>query len=118
MDTTITHIQPFPLWKTGTEVSSQDARLTFSFDAPALVEIAFPSHDGSSAAASYTVPRELLTAGLQHTAGKDGITVRPYRMADWLVITLPGLGDFYADAVVLKAFLDATAELVPAQVSA
>jgi hypothetical protein len=63
----------------------------------------------------------ILAAGLQRQASNGAITVQPHTMADWLVITLPIDGEmrgFYADAVVLRTFLDATAQLVPMDVAA
>ncbi|MFD1547727.1 SsgA family sporulation/cell division regulator [Nonomuraea guangzhouensis] len=110
--------QPFTLWATGTELNVHAGFLAYGIDAPAMVELVFPLHDGSGEVTSYTVPRELLAAGLQHCASWRGFTVRPDDRPDWLVVTLPGLGDFYADAVVVLQFLDHTAELVPMEVAA
>lgn len=110
--------QPFTLWATGAELDVHAGFLAYGKDAPATVELVFPLHDGSGDATSYTVPRELLAAGLQHCATWGEITVRPDDRPDWLVVTLPGLGDFYADAVVVRAFLGHTAQLVPMDVAA
>lgn len=119
MTSTPAYEHPFTLWATGTELGfNPDGSIAYSTDAADTVKLAFPLDDGSDEATSYLVPRELLVAGLQHDASKDGFRVRPHSMAEWLVVTLPGLGDFYADAVVVRAFLDATAELVPMDVAA
>lgn len=115
--TTYVH-QPFTLWATGTELDVHAGFLAFSVDAPTMVELVFPLHDGSGDATSYNVPRELLAAGLQHSATWGAYGVQPHSMDGWLVVTIPGRGVFYADAVVVRKFLDATAELVPLEVAA
>ena len=110
--------QPFTLWATGSELEVHAGFLAYSVDTPTTVDLVFPLHDGSGGATSYRVPRELLAAGLQHCATWEGSTVQPHTMADWLVATLPDVGSFYADAVVVRQFLDATAELAPLEVAA
>ena len=110
--------QPFTLWATGTELDTHAGFLAFGKDAPATVEMVFPHLDGSGEVTGYLVPRELLAAGLQHCASWGGFTVQPNDRPDWIVVTLPGRSDHYADAVVVRAFLDATAELVPMDVAA
>ena len=110
--------QPFTLWATGSELDVHAGFLAFSVDAPTTIELVFPLHDGSGDATSYQVPRELLAAGLQHSASWGGFAVQPHSMDDWLVVTIPGRGDYYADAIVVRAFIDATAELVPLGVAA
>lgn len=113
--------QPFPLWPTGIDLSVYAGFLTFGIDAPDTIELLFPRHNGSGDVTRYTVSRELLCAGLQHNASKGGITVQPHAMDGWLVVTLPIDGqtaDFYAEAAVVRQFLDATADLVPKDVAA
>ena len=112
--------QPFTLWATGTELDVHAGFLAYSVDTPTTVDLVFPLHDGSGGATSYKVPRELLAAGLQHCATWGENTVRPDNRPDWLVVTLPvgKASDFYADAVVVRQFLNATAELVPMGVAA
>lgn len=112
---------PFTLWATGIDLGVYAGFLAYGLDAPDTVELVFPRHNGSGDMITFKVPRELLAAGLQHNASKSGITIRPHSMADWLVVSLPidgQEGDFYADAVVVRAFLDATADLVPMDVAA
>ena len=112
--------QPFTLWATGTELEVHAGFLAYSVDSPSVVDLVFPLYDGSGDATSYKVPRELLAAGLQHCATWGEFTIRPDDRPDWLVVTLPfgKAGDFYADAVVVRQFIDATAELVPMDVAA
>jgi aromatic ring-opening dioxygenase LigB subunit len=114
--------QPFTLWAVGIELDSHCGFLAYGIDAPNAVEIVLPHHDGTGDATSYVVDRALLAIGLQRRASNGAIVVSPHRTrADWLVVTLTapsGAGDFYADAVVLRMFLDATAELVPLEVAA
>ncbi|GAA1749290.1 SsgA family sporulation/cell division regulator [Nonomuraea bangladeshensis] len=114
--------QAFTLWAVGTEIDSHCGFLAYGKDAPGVVEIVLPHHDGSGEATSYVVDRALLAIGLQRQASNGAIVVRPHNTrADWLIITLAapgGAGDFYADAVVMRQFLAATAELVPMEVAA
>lgn len=114
--------QPFTLWVVGIEFDSHCGFLAYGKDAPSVVEIVLPHHDGTGDATSYVVDRALLAIGMQRRASNGAIVVRPHHSrADWLVVTLTtpaGPGDFYADAVLLRKFLDATTELVPLEVAA
>lgn len=113
--------QPFTLWATGDRTKAHAGFLAYGVDAPHSVELVFPRHDGSDTAVSFWVDRAMLAAGLQRQVSNGAITVQPHTMADWLVVTLPidgEVGDFYADAVVVRQFLDATSQLVRMDVAA
>ncbi|TYB69775.1 SsgA family sporulation/cell division regulator [Nonomuraea sp. PA05] len=113
--------QPFTLWGTGDQIEVHAAFLAYGKDCPNTVEVVFTRHDGSDSCSSYLVARAVLAAGLVRPASDGTFTVGPHARPDWLIVTLP-MGEqargYYADAVVLRAFLDATAQLVPMEVAA